>query len=155
MRIESNPKVTDITNSQLKKIEKSNSKQSFSKVLSEAVNSNPSRNDKVVNPSSVSGPKTLQYSVTKDGLERPHIMTKLEQLLDVLDQYRMNLKNPWVSLKEMSPLIQNMTVKLEELEPVLKRLDQKDQLTSILNETLITVTLEVKKFENGWYNPLE
>jgi len=155
MKIESNPKITDITNSQHKEVEKSNYKQSFSKILAEAVNPHTSQNDKAVSPPSVSELKSLQNNVIRDGLERSHITTRLEQLLDVLDQYRMHLKNPQVSLKEMAPLTQNMAIKLKELEPVLERLDQQDPLTSILNETLITATLEVKKFENGWYNPLE
>ena len=78
---------------------------------------------------------------------------KLERLLDVLDQYRMHLENPQISLKEITPLTKDLATKLKELEPVLDRLDQKDPLVPILNETLITATLEVKKFENGWYNP--
>jgi hypothetical protein len=155
MKIESNPKITDITNSQPKKVEKSNHKQSFSKTLAETINPHSSQNAKVISPPSVPGLKSLQNSVIRDELERTHIATKLEQLLDVLDQYRMHLENPWVSLKEMAPLTYDMAAKLKELEPALERLDQQDPLTSILNETLITATLEMKKFENGWYNPLD
>ena len=153
MKIESNPKIIAVTNPQNKKLEKNSLQQSFKQILAETVQPTASENGKEVRKVRIPELNPLQLNTMANGLERPQIPEKLEQLLDVLDQYRMHLENPQISIKEITPLTENLATKLKELEPVLDRLDQKDPLVPILNETLITATLEVKKFENGWYNP--
>ena len=153
MKIESNPKIIAATNPQTKKIEKNSLQRSFKQILTETIQPVTPENSKVVHQARIPELNPLQLSMTAKGLERPKITGKLEQLLDILDQYRMHLENPQISLKEITPLTEDLAAKLKELEPVLDRLDQKDPLVPILNETLITATLEVKKFENGWYNP--
>lgn len=153
MKIESNPKIIADTNPQTKKKEKNSFQQSFKQVLTETIQPVRPENGQVVHQARIPTLNPLQLSTTANGLERPQIPKKLEQLLDILDQYRMHLENPQISLKEIRPLTEDLTAKLKELEPVLDRLDQKDPLVPILNEALITATLEVKKFENGWYNP--
>jgi hypothetical protein len=153
MKIESNPKIIADTNPQTKKAEKNSSQQSFKQVLTETIQSDRPEHGQVVPQARHLELNPLQFRTTANGLERSLIPKKLEQLLDILDQYRLHLENPQVSLKEIMPLSEDLTAKLKELEPVLDRLDQKDPLVPILNEALITATLEVKKFENGWYNP--
>jgi hypothetical protein len=153
MKIESNPKIIADTNPQTKKVEKNSSQHSFKQVLTETIQSARPENGQVVLQGRIPELNPLQLRTTENRLERSQIPKKLEQLLDILDQYRMHLENPQISLKEMAPLTEDLTAKLKELEPGLDRLDQKDPLVPILNEALITATLEVKKFENGWYNP--
>lgn len=153
MKIQSNPKIIPAVDPQQKKTKIDPTQKSFGQILSETVKSDVAAGNKVDGSLPMSGLTPLQLELNKNNIDRIGIVSKLEQLLDVLDQYRMNLENPQVSLKEIAPLTRDLDTKLQELVPELDKLDQKDPLAPILNETLIATTLEVKKFENGWYNP--
>ncbi|MGD9211390.1 MAG: hypothetical protein PVI90_11465 [Desulfobacteraceae bacterium] len=154
MKIEFNPKSIVPSNAQPPKTDSNPIQKTFGQVMTETMTTNSLSNGK----KKVSTPGTLMSPLSLDLMEKninePNLVSKIEHFLDYLGQYQTSLKNPRVSLRQMEPLIQKMTAKLKDLETELEKLDPQDPLTSILKETLITASLEIKKYENGWYNPI-
>jgi hypothetical protein len=75
----------------------------------------------------------------------------IEDLIDLLDSYREKLANPRMTMKQIDPVIREMTRGMENLAPVLDSLPADQGLKSILNQTLVTVSLEISKFYRGDY----
>lgn len=85
-------------------------------------------------------------------VETPTI-DQVENYLNVLNEYQEKLGNPDVSLKELSPLLDQMNKEKGQLSSALDSLPNEDGLKEILNETLIISSLETIKFNRGDYNP--
>ncbi len=84
-------------------------------------------------------------------LRKNDIMGRVENLLDLLDEYRKKLADPQVSLKELSPLIDKITLRRTDLIPILDSFPEQDSLKEILHRTLIMASLEVIRFNRGDY----
>ena len=75
----------------------------------------------------------------------------IEDMLNLLDGYREKLANPRITMKQIDPVIREMTREIENLAPVLDLLPADEGLRNILNQTLVTVSLEISKFYRGDY----
>ena len=84
-------------------------------------------------------------------LEKQQILDRVENLIDLLDQYRQQLSDPSLALKEIDPAIRAINQARENLTPVLDSLPEDEELKNIVNRTLITASLEVTKFYRGDY----
>ena len=93
----------------------------------------------------VSGIETLMP------LDKTTTVARVENLLDLLDDYRQKLVNPQVSLKQMEALVDRISMEKENLRPTLKSMHEGEQLQGILNQTLVAASLEVIKFKRGDY----
>jgi hypothetical protein len=85
-------------------------------------------------------------------VENPTI-DQVENYLNILNEYQEKLGNPDVSLKELSPLLDQMNEQKGKMSSALDSLSSKDGLKEIVNETLIISSLETIKFNRGDYNP--
>jgi hypothetical protein len=74
-----------------------------------------------------------------------------EDMINLLDRYREKLADPRATMKQIDPVIKEMTREMENLAPVLDSLPTDDGLNTILNDTLVTVSLEISKFYRGDY----
>ena len=79
------------------------------------------------------------------------IIDRVENLLNVLDEYQQKLKDPHFTLKEIDPLVKQMEKGKENLAPVLNSLEENEGLKDILNKALVTSSLETIKFNRGDY----
>jgi hypothetical protein len=75
----------------------------------------------------------------------------VEDMINLLDRYREKLADPQATMKQIDPVIREMTREMENLAPVLDSLPADDGLNTILNDTLVTVSLEISKFYRGDY----
>ena len=75
----------------------------------------------------------------------------IEDMINLLDGYREKLADPWTTLKQIDPVIRKMTQEMENLAPVLDSLPAGEGLRKILNQTLVTASLEISKFYRGDY----
>ena len=75
----------------------------------------------------------------------------MEDLLGLLDDFRQNLSDPRINLRQIDPIIQEMDKLKETLEPVLDSLPDDEKLKDIVNQTLVTASLEITKFYRGDY----
>ena len=92
----------------------------------------------------------IQFNSSPSFNENP-IIERTEKLLDTLDNYREKLQNPEVSLEDIYPLVSEMETKKEGLTSALNSLSDGDGLKDILNEAMITSSLEVARFNRGDY----
>jgi len=76
---------------------------------------------------------------------------RLDNLLNMLDNYRKQLADPQVSLRRIEPLMNAIEKEKEQLSSVLDSLASEDGLKDIVNRTLITASLEVIKYNRGDY----
>ena len=76
----------------------------------------------------------------------------ISKYLDLLDDYRRKLQDPQVSLKAVDPVINRLETEKEYLKPVLETLADGDELKEILNNVLITASLEIINYRQGIYN---
>ena len=75
----------------------------------------------------------------------------IEDMINLLDRYREELANPRMTMKQIDPVIRELTREMENLAPVLDSLPADQGLKNILNQTLVTVSLEISKFYRGDY----
>lgn len=76
---------------------------------------------------------------------------RIEKMIDLLDQYRQMLADPKVSLKEMDPVVMEMAHEKEKMATALDSMQNDEGLKKILNQTLVTTSLEITKFYRGDY----
>ena len=125
----------------------------FRSVLKDTIETTQSA-DKGVQPPAVLEnvvPAQIQHFSASDKLIT---LDRLEKVLDMLDMYRSKLADPNATLKDIHPLVKSLETANEQLKPILKSIADGDQLKQILNQTLVTTSLEVFKFYQGDYiNP--
>jgi hypothetical protein len=71
------------------------------------------------------------------------IVSEVETLLDVLEEYQCEMDNPSVSLKQVQPLIERMETETKKLLPALDTLPDDSTLKDILNRILVASSVEV------------
>ncbi|MBW2486601.1 MAG: hypothetical protein JRE72_04205, partial [Deltaproteobacteria bacterium] len=85
---------------------------------------------------------------------REAAVKRLDNLLDLLEQYRDQLADPKVTLRQIAPLLNTIDKKQEQLSALLKGMPDEDGLKDIVHRTLIATSLEVMKFNRGDYIPV-
>ncbi|NIS16893.1 MAG: hypothetical protein GWN96_11840, partial [candidate division Zixibacteria bacterium] len=76
---------------------------------------------------------------------------RVDNLLNLLDNYRDQLADSQVTLRSIEPVINMIEKEKEQLSSVLEFLPNEDGLKDIVNRTLITASLEVIKYNRGDY----
>ena len=84
-------------------------------------------------------------------LDRSLALERIENLIGLLDQYRSKLADPGTTLKNIDPIIKQIDLESEKLAPALDSLPPEDELKDLMNQTLVTASLEVTKFYRGDY----
>ncbi|MGD8290231.1 MAG: hypothetical protein PVF37_00910 [Desulfobacterales bacterium] len=75
----------------------------------------------------------------------------IEEMLNLLERYRDKLADPQVTLKQIDPYIMELNRGMETLAPLLDKLPAGNGLRNILNQTMVTMSLEISKFHRGDY----
>ena len=135
-----------------KKNEKSADKQ-FAEILKETLK--PPCESKSVSqnhPVLKSAPLAEVQAVKSLAEDKSKVVERVHQFLDLLNDYCRKLGNQQMSLKEVDPVINRLETENENLKPVLESLSDGDELKEILNNTLITASLEIIKYRNGEYS---
>ena len=76
---------------------------------------------------------------------------RIEQFIDMLDDYRHHLSEPSTNLKRLDSMVKKLEGQRESLVPVANELPQGDALKSILSDSLVTASVEIFKFHRGDY----
>ena len=83
--------------------------------------------------------------------DKQFALDRIDNLIGLLDQYRLKLADPGTTLKDIDPIIMKIDQETENLTPVLDSLPEDEDLKNIFNQTLVTASLEVSKFYRGDY----
>ena len=77
----------------------------------------------------------------------------IENMIDLLDQYRHKLADSRINLKQIDVIINKIERENDGLATIVKAIPDDDEIKNILNQTRITASLEVAKFYRGDYLP--
>ncbi len=107
----------------------------------------------------VTGPRPTTFINPLNGVQmspsstfdKQFTLDRIENLIGLLDQYRHKLADPGITLKNIDPIIRQIDQETENLAPVLDSLPEGEELKNIINQTLVTASLEVTKFYRGDY----
>ena len=88
---------------------------------------------------------------TSSNFDKQYAIDRTENLIGLLDQYRHKLADPGITLKNIDPIIREIDRETDNLAPVLDNLPEGEELKDIINQTLVTASLEVTKFYRGDY----
>ena len=77
----------------------------------------------------------------------------IENMIDLLDQYRHKLADPRIPLKQIDAIINKIERQNDSLATIVDSIPDGDEIKNILNQTRITASLEVAKFYRGDYLP--
>lgn len=86
---------------------------------------------------------------------RETTVERLDNLLNLLDQYRDQLADPKVTLRQIEPLLDTIAKEKEQMSTVLNSMPDEDGLKDIVHRTLITTSLELMKYNRGDYIPVD
>ena len=98
----------------------------------------------------VGGAGQVGFNPLAAGNETP-LVDRVEDFVDMLDEYRLKLGDRQYSLRDIDPLVRKMETETEKLMPAFKDLPDGDGLKDIMDQTLITASLEIARFNRGDY----
>jgi len=90
--------------------------------------------------------------LTTPGSADPTItIERIENLIDLLDQFRHQLADSRINLKQIDPIISKISQENDSLGTLANSLPDDDEIKNILNRARVTASLEVTKFYRGDY----
>jgi len=122
----------------------------FGAMLKEAINKPSRTSSESEKPQMINTISNIQLNPLF-AIQNSPIVERTEKFLDILEEYQGKLNDPQTSLRDIDPLIQRIQTEKETLAPVLNSLSPGDGLKDILNDALITSSLEIMKFNRGDY----
>lgn len=136
----------------IKKPEKPIGKE-FGSILEETIENSSKVATEAQKPPTINNVSNVQFN-TFPPVKNIPIIENIAKFLNILDEYQQKLGNSQFTLKDIYPLINHMEAEKENLIPVFDSLPDGDGLKDILNQALITSSVEIIKFNRGDYlNP--
>lgn len=125
----------------------------FENILKESVE-NATKNPSKIQPSTLMDPVSAIRFNPLTPQDKSITVERIHKLLNLLDNYRQQLSDPHVTLRTLEPVMNTIAKEKDQLSGLLDSMPNEDGLKHILNQTLITASLEVIKFNKGDYiNP--
>lgn len=122
----------------------------FKDILKESVEKS-TENPSKIQPATMMDPvSTIRFNPSSDQ-DKNLTIERVDNLLNLLDNYRQQLSDPHVTLRTLEPMLNSIAKEKDQLSGLLDSLPNEDGLKDILNQTLITASLEVIKFNKGDY----
>jgi hypothetical protein len=90
-------------------------------------------------------------SLIRGDAEKALLVQETEAFLAQLDDYRHKLGHTEITLKDLAPLIDRLAETRDRLRPRLDNLAEGDALRGILNQVLVTSSVEIARFTRGDY----
>ena len=122
----------------------------FKNILKETVDKS-TQNPSEIQPTTVLDPISAIRFNPSSTQDKNITLERVDNLLNLLENYRQQLKNPNVTLRTLEPIMNTIAQEKDQLSAKLESIPNEDGLKDILNQTLITASLEVIKFNRGDY----
>ncbi|MEN6487790.1 MAG: hypothetical protein ABFD66_02735 [Smithella sp.] len=122
----------------------------FQDILNEEMGNSPVN----ANPSAALPPLSNLASIRFEPVSQPdkkQILSRMDRFLNLLEKYQKQMEDPKISLKETATTVSQMEQQTKELLPVLESLPEGDGIKDLLNQLLVTSTVETIKFNRGDY----
>ena len=122
----------------------------FATILKETIDSSTKVDTQRQGPPMINNISSIECN-THFPVENNPMIDRAERFLDILDRYQKGLSNPRATLRDIYPLVQEMEREKQGLSPLLDSLPSGDGLKDILHKALITSSVEIIKFNRGYY----
>ena len=122
----------------------------FGSILKKTIEKTSKVPSKTQQSTVVAPPAGVQQSVLSSQ-DKTLALERLENFINLLDRYRQNLGNPNATLKNMDPIIKEISAEKDNLSAIHDALPGTDGLKAIANQILITASLEITRFYRGDY----
>ena len=122
----------------------------FGSILKETFEKTSKVPSKTQQSTFVAPPAGVQQSVLSSQDEKI-ALERLEHLINLLDRYRQNLGNLNEPLKNIDPIIKEISAEKDNLTAIHDALPGTDGLKAIVNQILVTASLEITRFYRGDY----
>lgn len=134
--------------------EKATASDEFKKILKASVDRSKTQATRIPSASQPNPLGAIRFTpLSPEG--KGTTVERLDHLLNLLDQYRDQLADPKVTLRQIEPLLNTIAKEKEHLAATLETMPDEDGLKDIVHRTLITTSLEVVKFNRGDYIPVD
>jgi hypothetical protein len=80
------------------------------------------------------------------------IADQVEQLIDTMEAYQQKLIDNDATLKEIQPLMDKMASHHERLSAISKGVDDQEKLGAVVNQSLMLSSMEMTRYNSGFYN---
>jgi hypothetical protein len=125
-------------------------KDGFKNVLKASVERSARHPEKIKSSSLANPVSAIQFHPLSPENKRV-TLERVDNFLNLLDNYRDQLADPKVTLRDIEPVINRIAKEKEQLSSVMESLPNEDELKDIVNRTLITASIEVLKYNRGDY----
>lgn len=122
----------------------------FKNILKESVENSTQKPSKI-QPSALMDPVSAIRSNPLSTQDKSITVERIDRLLNLLENYRRQLRNRQVTLRTLEPVMNTIAKEKDQLSRVLDSIPNEDRLKEILNQTLITASLEVVRYNRGDY----
>ena len=122
----------------------------FKNILKESVE-NSKENPSKLQPATLMDPVSAIRLNPLSPQDKNITVDRIDNLINLLDNYRQQLSDPHVTLRKLEPVVNTIAKEKDQLSGLLESIPNEDRLKDILNQTLITASLEVIKFNKGDY----
>lgn len=122
----------------------------FKDILKESVE-NSTKNPTKIQPAALMDPVSAIRFNPLSPQDKNIAIDRVHNLLNLLDNYRKQLSDPHVTLRTLEPLMKTIVREKDQLSGLMESMPKEDGLKHILNQTLITASLEFIKFNRGDY----
>ncbi len=126
--------------------------QEFGRILKETVE-NTQKSDAGLRQTAFVNPLASVWRTARGSADPEFAIDRIENMIDLLDQYRHKLADPQMNLKQIDPIINEIARENDSLASLADSLPAADELRGILERTMVTASLEVTKFYRGDYLP--
>ncbi len=123
----------------------------FRAMLREAIDDDPSKNiERSKKPQMINSAAQVQFN-TLFNVQNDPLVERTEKFLDLLEEYRNKLMDSRAGLRDVHPLIEKLESEKDVLVPILDSLPEVEGLKEVLNNALVTSSVEIFKFNRGDY----
>lgn len=124
----------------------------FGQILKETVE-NTQKSDVGPRQTAFINPPASVWRTAQGSPDPEFAIDRIENMINLLDQYRHKLADPQMNLKQLDPIINEIARENDSLASLADSLPVADELKYILDRTMVTASLEVTKFYRGDYLP--
>ncbi len=149
MKINPDLKIVSDTKNHENKRKVDSGGKSFDAVLKEAAATKSSATSQTRNLMPGLGIGSVQFDQPK--FEKVNIADQMDRFVNLLEAYKTKLEDPNLSLREIEPVVRQLDSEKQKLENIFNALDENDSIKPIINHALIDSTLEISKFNGGYY----
>ena len=123
----------------------------FDAIFRQAVDSTEGRGLAIESTAFISQIRPVQF--TAESLPSTNmVVDRVQQLIDTMGAYQQKLNDSGATLKEIQPLVEKMTSQSESLGATSSAVEIQESLKTIVNQSLTLASMEITKFNSGYYN---